>query len=299
MQDQFSQQQPWIEIFRSDRKVQIRDAALVLAAVDIEYKIQRLQMVPPGPWSLLVEPHNQEKGHQQLVKFWEENSKPTVKPVELPTVDSGWWGVLGFLAVIWSIPNLAQFTTQNLQNAGILDAGLVAQGEIWRIATALTLHADLSHILSNTVFGSLFGLFAARYLGSGCAWLIIVLASMAANYTNAVIHADNFRSLGASTAAFAALGLAPTVLWRRGAFKHQDWRRSLAPVFAAFCMLAYMGFGGERVDLGAHVFGFAFGALAGYFLAPLDFQAMGPDLQQKLGVAALAIILFSWSMALK
>jgi membrane associated rhomboid family serine protease len=299
MEDKFSTQPPWVEIYRSDRQSQIQEAALVLAAVEIEYRVHRPQTVPPGPWSLLVEPHNQQHGHQQLVEFWAENSKPIVKPVELPTVDSGWWGVLGFLVVIWSVPNLAQFTTGSLREAGILDAGLIAQGEVWRIVTALTLHADLSHILSNTVFGSLFGLFAARYLGSGCAWLVIVLASMAANYTNALMHADNFRSLGASTASFAALGLAPTVLWRRGAFQHQDWRRALAPVFAALCMLAYMGFGGERVDIGAHVFGFAFGALAGYFVAPLNFHSMGPALQQKLGIAALSIILFSWSIALK
>ena len=299
MEDEFSTQPPWVEIFRSDQQAQIQDAALVLAAVEIDYRVHRPQTVPPGPWSLLVEPHNQEIGHQQLVQFWEENSKPPITPIHISTVDTGWWGVIGYLAVIWSVPNLAQFTSVDLRDAGILDAGLIAQGEVWRIVTALTLHADFGHILSNTVFGSLFGLFASRYLGSGCAWLVIVLASMAANYTNAFIHPDGFRSLGASTASFAALGLAPTVLWRKGVFKHQDWRRALAPVFAAVCMLAYMGFGGERTDIGAHVFGFGFGALAGYFVAPLNFHAMGPALQQKLGIAALSIILFSWSIALK
>ena len=36
--------------------------------MDIEYRVHRPQTVPPGPWSLLVEHHNQQHGHQQLVE---------------------------------------------------------------------------------------------------------------------------------------------------------------------------------------------------------------------------------------
>ena len=43
--------------------------------------------------------------------------------------------------------------------AGEAQAGLILDGEWERVVTALSLHADLGHLLSNLIAGSLFGLF--------------------------------------------------------------------------------------------------------------------------------------------
>ena len=85
------------------------------------------------------------------------------------TFDSGWAGIFGYLLVIWSVPALAWWGMlgADWQNAGLLQAGLVSQGEWWRAVTALTLHSSFAHLVANSLFGAVFGLMAGRYLGSG------------------------------------------------------------------------------------------------------------------------------------
>ena len=183
-------------------------------------------------------------------------------------------------------------------DAGVLHSEAVTQGQWWRAVTALTLHGGLEHILSNSLFGSLFGFFVARYLGSGVGWLTILGCATLANLLNAYVHPNEFRALGASTANFAALGLAPTLLWRKGAFREQDWRRNLAPIFAAVTMLVFTGFGSERVDVGGHLAGFAFGVIAGLQLSQVDFAAISVQRQQQSGILAVALVALCWILAL-
>ena len=246
----------------------------------------------------MVPPQEQARAHQELTAYWAENSKPPPVRTQVPTVDSGWPGVLGFLAVIWAVPSLQGFANTSIVEAGVLHSEAVSQGQWWRAVTALTLHGGLQHILSNSLFGSLFGFFVARYLGSGVGWLTILGCATLANLLNAYVHPDDFRALGASTANFAALGLAPTLLWRKGAFREQDWRRNLAPIFAAVTMLVFTGFGPERVDVGGHLAGFAFGVIAGLQLSRVDFAAISVQRQQQSGILAIAFIVLCWILAL-
>jgi membrane associated rhomboid family serine protease len=228
----------------------------------------------------MVPPQDQQRAHHELTAYWQENAQPAPAQTNVPYADSGWLGVLGFLAVIWAVPALQGFANATWVEAGVLHSGSVRDGEWWRIVTALTLHGGLEHILSNSLFGSLFGFFVARYLGSG------------------MVHPDSFRALGASTANFAALGLAPTLLWRKGAFRQQDWRRGVAPIFAAVAMLAFTGFGSERVDVGGHVFGFIAGVGAGWYLSRFDFAGISLERQQQAGLLALALVALCWILAL-
>ena len=55
------------------------------------------------------------------------------------------------------------------------------------------------------------------------------------------VQPEDFRSIGASTATFAAVGIVGAFVWRRGYYRAVDWRRSVAPVFAAIAMLAFTG----------------------------------------------------------
>ena len=58
-------------------------------------------------------------------------------------------------------------------------AAAVRDGEWWRAVTATTLHSGLPHILANTVFGTIFGIFVGRSVGSGYGWLLVLLAAAA------------------------------------------------------------------------------------------------------------------------
>jgi hypothetical protein len=55
--------------------------------------------------------------------------------------------------------------------AGAANAGRIVDGEWWRTVTALALHIELGHLMSNLVFGMIISLLMAELLGSGLAWL--------------------------------------------------------------------------------------------------------------------------------
>ncbi len=152
---------------------------------------------------------------------------------------------------------------------GINDSVAVFQsGEIWRTVTALTLHADLLHLVSNLVAGTGFGLLVARCFGAGPGWLLILCSGTAGNLLNAWVHfPEVHRSLGASTAVFGALGLL-TGFGIHGAMRAPARRFSVpawaVPALGGMTLLGLLGMGDIRVDVAAHLSGFLCGGLLGW-----------------------------------
>jgi hypothetical protein len=75
--------------------------------------------------------------------------------------------------------------------------------------------------------------------------------------------------------------------------------RRWAPVAAGAMLLAFLGFGGERVDVGAHVAGFAVGV--GLGLSVVHWPALALDsarLQLRAGLGCLAVLALAWALAL-
>lgn len=273
----------------------MKEAAFVLTAVAIEHRIELC-----GRSSrLLVPPSQLAQAIAELESYQRENRPLPRSGAGVPTIDSGWVGVLGYLTVIWLQPSLEANHAfgWDWREVGHLQAGLVAAGEWWRCITALTLHGDLGHIVANSLFGSLFGLFVGRYLGSGFGWFLILASGALGNALNAWIQPDGFSSIGASTASFGALGVSAAFVWRRGYYRDRDWRRSLAPVFAGVALLAFTGTGGENTDVVAHFTGFAAGAVLGAAAAALDIRRLGVSGQYLAGGAAIALVATAWSFA--
>jgi membrane associated rhomboid family serine protease len=215
----------------------------------------------------------------------------------LLTVDSGWLGVAGYLLVIWALPALAGFGLLDAgwRADGRMQAGLVADGEWWRTVTALTLHADLGHIVANSLFGALFGLFVGRYLGSGFGWLLVLICGALGNALNAWLRPEAFNSIGASTATFAALALGAGFVWRRGYFRGGGLRRSFAPIFGGIALLAFTGVGGGRTDVLAHFAGFGVGLCAGLLAAGFDIRRLGRSGQYISAGLALGLLVLAWA----
>lgn len=272
----------------------ISEASLVLTAVAIDNRIDRVD----GLWCLMVPEPSANQAVRELEKYTAENIPIVAPPTKPITFDSGWLGVLGYLLIIWLLPVLELTVDNDWRGAGRMEAGLVMAGEWWRTATALTLHGDLGHLLGNSVFGTIFGLFVGRYLGSGFGWLLVLLAAMLGNTLNAWIQPDDFRSIGASTATFAALGLVSGFVWRRGFYRHPDWRRAFAPIFAAFALLAYTGFGGENTDVMAHITGFGSGLATGLLIAGFDIRRLGKSGHYIAAAITLGILWRAWYVAL-
>jgi membrane associated rhomboid family serine protease len=273
------------------------EASLVLSAVEIPHYVE----FDGHAWCLLVPHEHAEAALQELEAYQQENRRAVPSPARHVPVDSGWCGVLGYLLVIWALPWL-EYTGAldwRWRELGAMAAGLVRDGQWWRTVTALTLHGDLGHIVANSMFGALFGVLAGRIYGSGFAWLLIVLGGMCGNALNAQVQPDAFRSIGASTATFAALALVGASAWRRGWFRGGDWRRSFAPVFGGIAMLVYTGLGGEdtNTDVVAHLTGFASGFVLGLLAAPLPVVGRGSGLQWLTGAMALGLVIGAWWLA--
>src|SRR5690606_29475617 len=133
----------------------------------------------------------------------------------------------------------------------------IRSGEWWRAVTALTLHVDAPHLVANLVAGSWFGYLAGRRLGPGHAWAATVAMATAANllegYLGPVLH----RSVGASTAVFAALGLIAAHAWRERYPLRARWAVRWAPLVGGVLLLGWLGTEGEHTDVIAHVLGFS------------------------------------------
>ena len=182
---------------------------------------------------------------------------------------------------------------------GALDAGRVQSGEWWRAWTALTLHLGADHVVANLGGGIWFGYLAARQLGSGRAWLLIVTGAALANGLEAVLGPTTHRSVGASTAVFTALGLMAAHSWRTRLHLRQSRARSWAPLVAGTVLLGWLGTAGEGTDIVAHAMGFMVGCLFGAAAGTGAVERILNRIPQWLaGMGALAALAVAWGYAL-
>jgi membrane associated rhomboid family serine protease len=178
-----------------------------------------------------------------------------------------------------------------------MNAGVVRDGEWWRSVTALTLHVDFGHLISNLLFGIVFGFMAGRTLGGGVAWLAIVIAGTLGNSINALIQDRAHTSIGASTAVFSALGVLVANALRHWGDKSSRWIR-WRPLIGGVVLLGFTGVGGERTDVAAHFTGFLAGLAIGWLGCRISGKVLSNDnVQQGAGVAAIAMIVVAWGLA--
>ena len=182
---------------------------------------------------------------------------------------------------------------------GELNAGRVQSGQWWRAWTALTLHLDGAHLASNLAAGVWFGYLAARQIGTGIAWLLIVSGAALANLIEALLGPATHRAVGASTAVFTALGLLAAHAWRTRFHLPQRWALRWAPLVGGAVLLGWLGTAGEGTDIVAHALGFVVGAVLGAGVALPKFERALRRVPQWLpGVAALGSIAIAWACAL-
>jgi membrane associated rhomboid family serine protease len=197
-----------------------------------------------------------------------------------------------FVTVQW-LPALSWF------ERGSAHAERILQGELWRPVTALTLHADVAHALSNAVAAALFLSAVSSIMGAGLACALVLLAGAGGNLANAFLHGPLHVAVGASTAVFGAVGLLGSLgVTRRRRSALSRWRAWL-PVAAALALLGMLGSGGQRVDIWAHLFGLLVGAVLGILIPVVTPRAPGLRIQWACGTAAVAVLIYCWILALR
>lgn len=302
--------EPLIEVYRSTRRRDAEEHALVLAAVGITCAVHPLD----GVVTLLVPTSEALRARQQLVQYARENAahataratedrgakdgeaRPSRRLIDgLP----GAAGCAGTLVLLHAWSRQGAFF-QDWLPAGAAQAQLILDGAWWRTITALGLHADVGHLASNVIFGTVFGLLVAQMFGSGLGWLAILVAGAAGNFLNALIQPGAHTAIGASTAVFAAVGILSGVMVRRRRYRHAPGLRRWAPLAGGLMLLVYLGLGGERTDVGGHVAGFAMGVLAGVMLAQVRTRLpKGNGAQRVYGATAALLFITAWVFAVR
>lgn len=181
---------------------------------------------------------------------------------------------------------------------GGADAERILLGELWRTVTALTLHADLGHLMANAIAGAIFVSAVCRTQGAGFGCALVLLTGAGGNFFNALLHGSLHVSVGASTAVFGAVGLLSGGGLARRRQRGARGRRVWMPIAAGLAFLAMVGMG-ERVDLWAHLLGFVLGGILGILVTCVMPRPPGLRMQWTLGSAAVATIISCWALALR
>ncbi len=244
--------------------------ALVVLAMNLDCW---LRMEAQGPcYALYAEAPFQVAIEEEFRLYTEEQSLPAERRLEIPLYGSGielfllWAMVLVFVFMNQTEAMVEDYCSSSL--------GLFERGEWYRPATALFLHADGPHLVGNLLIGGIFCVFVSHTFGPLLGWIAILASGTLGNIVTSWLHyPEAFKSLGASTATFGALGLlVGSSAWL--AWHARSMRRlggAVLPVIAGAILLGWFGAGGgdpsSRVDVLAHVMGFAAGAVLGLAIA--------------------------------
>jgi rhomboid protease GluP len=135
----------------------------------------------------------------------------------------------------------------------------VSQGEVWRLFSAMFVHADIVHLSGNMFFLLIFGLRAEEMFDVDEYAVIYFLSGLAGGLLTLGLWSADSLSVGASGAIFGMLGA--TIIYPRRAIGQSIVSGLVYAFFFFFLNL------GTNVNYLAHLGGLAVGLLAGYVLA--------------------------------
>ncbi len=178
---------------------------------------------------------------------------------------------------------------------GQFSATKVLAGDWWRLCTALTLHVDDAHLLSNMAGLAIFVGGVGYFVGPGLSWLLVLIGGCMGNYLNALFTQTSQPGIGASTAVFAAVGLIGIFGIRNYYHQRQLKTRILVPFMAGFGIFAMMGTN-PQTDVSAHLFGFISGAVLGLLILPMiNPRRLGHKIIQLSGLILFCLMVYgSW-----
>jgi len=273
-----------------------REYSLMLEARGIEHNVTLLDQ----SWALSVAACDAAKARDEITRYSTERSlvRPRMTPVA--PMPGGWIGGGLFVFILLLVAYAAgmHLFDSDWLASGALDSG-PARTQWWRAITAVTLHLDQLHLISNVLAGLVVGAAASQLLGPGVAWSAALAAAAIGNYLEMWIAPATHQAVGASSLVFAALGLVTGLAWNyRFHLRERHWYR-WAPLIIGASMLTWFGAGGERVDVLGHLLGFLFGTGSGWLLALAGIpRSRAARTQWLFGGAAALSIAGAWFLAL-
>jgi len=283
-------------------KQQAEQWALVLRAANIPSVIE----FEKRSWVIKVSPLHEQRALQEIAAFMEENSDwppfrpqkkipiPVLTKYQPPTIL-----MMGALVIFFVITGPWSDGSVWFSEGAVSGKQILDNGQWYRLVTALTLHADVVHLFGNILIGGVMVHFLCRLFGNGLGWLLILASGTLGNLMNILLHGSSHNSVGFSTAVFGTIGILSG--YQAASKKSATIKDILLPLAAGAGLLAFLGAGGPRTDLGAHFFGLLAGAVLGGLLVFLPSQQIliqKTSLQANLFIASLVSVGLSWWFAM-
>jgi rhomboid protease GluP len=269
---------------------QVMDWGLALTSQGIESAIVQ----EPGGWALAVHPSDYDRATAVISQYVAENRGWKWQQT-LP--GSGLlfhWGSLLWALGIGAIYHWSMILFPQMKRAGAVDSELIRAGQWWRLFTAVTLHADVSHLMANMTTGIILIGFAMARFGPGPAILATYLSGVLGNVAGLYLYHGEHRSLGASGMVMAALGILAVQsfsLWH----KDRSFRQLIARAFVAAVLILVLVGTSPDSDVIAHFGGFFSGAIFGYVLSWVDPKRLNTfTVNLVCIVSTMLLIAFTW-----
>jgi rhomboid protease GluP len=266
--------------------------ALVLTAAGIPNSVE----AEDHGWAVLAAPDDALRAFTTLAAYDEERRDDT-RPAPAAIEPYPWMsGVALALLMLWffGVSGTAAARSPWFEPGSAI-AGRIVAGELWRAVTALTLHVDVVHVAGNAVaIAVLLPPIVQRFGAGGALWLLL-LAGGIGNVLAAAAHDPLHRAVGASTAAFGAIGILVALRIVPGGAPTRRTRWT-APV-AGVLLLVMLGTAPDA-DLTAHAFGLLAGIAIGLIAGVVLRRRPGAIAQWMLGGLAALAVIGCWRLAL-
>ncbi len=246
--------------------------------------------------TILVPENDYVPARQSIHSYYSENRffgiKKKIKEFETDPFKS--MTALFYILTLCSIHFF--LTRQNVHYHAVMEFGssalYILQGELFRVVTALMLHSDARHLVSNCAGIIIFCAPVLNLAGYGAGTLALLASGAMGNLINAYAYKTAHLSIGASTFIMSAAGLLAAY---RVVYTTPNLFRKLAGLVAGATLVGMFS-SGENTDVSAHIFGFISGFCIGlpFFLFNPPVRSGGHPRERLYLVVAGSILIAAW-----
>lgn len=289
--------EPMLSLIPTRSRQKALDWSLVLLSQGIESTIERAE--DGASWALGVRPSDLERAIQVLRQYKVENRAPAWRqPLPWNELIFDWRSLAWFLLLLMIFAG-QQSPDSPFTSAGLMDTQAVRSGQWWRLFTAVTLHRDLAHLVSNMTVGLVLLGLAMGSFGSGVGLLGSYLAGAAGNVVGLLLYSGAHRSLGASGMVFGALGLLTGQMSARLRAGLTPRQVAVRGILSGILLLVLFGLNPDS-DVIAHLGGFGMGGILGAILARWPQHGAKPIAVNRVAeVLCAALVGVTWWLALR